>query len=246
MRRWKAGECGELWREAVEWQRARKSRQPKKRRRKRAAAAAAVGEIDDEEDSLEVQNAKRCKTLVKDGQYSKAIQALVSHGMAEHTEATLKEMQDKHPAATRPLPPIPVTDTPPKTFGSLEIVKAALSFRKGTAPGPSGLRPEHLQVAMKCSPSTVANKAQVALTKLVNVMAKGKVPSTVAPYFCGARLHAAKKRDNTLRPIAVGNLLRRLGEASKKNTVFFLQKNSEILRPPPPPPLSNSEWPSFF
>ena len=50
----------------------------------------------------------------------------------------------------------------------------------------------------------------MALVKLVNVMAAGKVPDSVAPYLCGARLHAAKKKDDTLRPIAVGNLLRRL------------------------------------
>ena len=122
----------------------------------------------------------------------------------------LKEMRSKHPAATRPLPQPPVTDTPPRTFGTLEVTKAALSFKKGTAAGPSGLRPEHLQVAMKCTPSSVANKAQTALTKLVNAMAKGQVPSRVAPYLCGARLHAARKKDETLRPIAVGNLLRRL------------------------------------
>ena len=32
----------------------------------------------------------------------------------------------------------------------------------------------------------------------------------MAPYLCGARLHAAKKKDNSLRPIALGNLIRRL------------------------------------
>ena len=32
----------------------------------------------------------------------------------------------------------------------------------------------------------------------------------VRPYICGARLHAGKKKDKSLRPIAIGNLLRRL------------------------------------
>merc|ERR1719239_2064394 len=36
------------------------------------------------------------------------------------------------------------------------------------------------------------------------------VPAIVAPYLCGARLHAGKKKDGGLRPIAVGELLRRL------------------------------------
>ena len=41
-------------------------------------------------------------------------------------------------------------------------------------------------------------------------MVKGKVPASVSPFLCGARLHAANKKDGGLRPIAVGNLLRRL------------------------------------
>ena len=39
---------------------------------------------------------------------------------------------------------------------------------------------------------------------------KGKVPASVAPYLCGARLHAGKKKSAGIKPIAVGNLLRRL------------------------------------
>ena len=41
-------------------------------------------------------------------------------------------------------------------------------------------------------------------------MTAGGVPSQVAPYLCGARLHGALKKDGGIRPIAVGNLLRRL------------------------------------
>ena len=41
-------------------------------------------------------------------------------------------------------------------------------------------------------------------------MLAGKVPPSVAPYLCGARLHAAIKKDGGLRPIAVGKLARRI------------------------------------
>ena len=53
-------------------------------------------------------------------------------------------------------------------------------------------------------------KALQALTSLVNSMVGGSVPEEVAPYLAGARLHAALKKDGGIRPIAVGNLLRRL------------------------------------
>ena len=72
------------------------------------------------------------------------------------------------------------------------------------------MRPEHFKAILKSTSANLVEKCLVALVKLVNVMAAGKVPDSVAPYLCGARLHAAKKKDNTLRPIAVGNLLRRL------------------------------------
>ena len=82
-------------------------------------------------------------------------------------------------------------------------------FRRGSAPGPSGLRPEHLRTCLQAAPGR-RQRALQSLTSLVNCMAAGGVPRQVAPYLCGARLHGALKKDGGIRPIAVGNLLRRL------------------------------------
>ena len=50
-----------------------------------------------------------------------------------------------------------------------------------------------------------------ALTKFVNVVAEGKLPSEMASFFCGATIHAANKKvAGTFRPIAVGEVFRRL------------------------------------
>ena len=86
------------------------------------------------------------------------------------------------------------------------------------------MRPEHLKVATKASPGTTADRALQALTKLVNAMAAGKVP-----YLCGARLHAARKKDFTIRPIAVGNLLRRL--VAKCFSSALANKAAALLAP---------------
>ena len=51
------------------------------------------------------------------------------------------------------------------------------------------MRPEHFKAVLKSSSPVLAEKALVALIKLVNVMAAGKVPKAVAPFLCGARLH---------------------------------------------------------
>ena len=39
---------------------------------------------------------------------------------------------------------------------------------------------------------------------------EGKVPQEVAPYLCGGRLHGANKKDGGLRPVNIGELIRRL------------------------------------
>ena len=213
LRRWRAGECGQLWEEAKACQVERPVRGKKKR-------------VDM---SLEERNAIRCKVKAQEGQYSRAMQALVSCGLAECSPAALSEMQQKHPAPRRPQPPPPTSVMPPKNFTTSEVATAALSFPKGSGAGPSGLRPEHLRSVLKNTSSALANKALVALTKVVNVMAAGKVPARVRPFLCGARLVAGKKKDDSLRPIAIGNLLRRV--VAKCFSSALAEKAASLLAP---------------
>jgi hypothetical protein len=60
-------------------------------------------------------------------------------------------------------------------------------------------------------------------------MGGGKVPAQVAPYPCGAGLFAAVKKDGSLRPIAVGEILRRL--TSKGFSRVLAEKAAGILSP---------------
>ena len=194
--RWRRGEYKQLWDEAVSITKA-----PPKPRKKAPAR---------EEHSLEEKNAQRATRLAQEGQYTRSLQSLTSAGMAQHNRTTVDIMTDKHPPA--PLVPIlqPESNTPQMTFSQTQVYNSIKSFRKGSAPGPSGLRAEHLKVATKSAPPNRTDKATSAITKLVNCMAGGKVPEEVAVYLCGARLHAANKKDGGIRPIAVGNILRRL------------------------------------
>ena len=189
LRRWRAGEAAQLWQEAVQTTEPR----PRRGRKKR-------GDDDDltEEEKLKKRNAKRASTMAGEGQYHKALQALTSGGMAEHNRETVKIMKEKHPDAQHPIGDLPTTDYAPLSFTSSQIIKSALKFKKGSAGGPSGLRPEHLRVVLQ-STNTRRDSAAVSLTKLINNMMAGKVPELVAPYLCGARLHAGKKNDGGLR-----------------------------------------------
>ena len=209
LRRWRAGEFVQLWDEAVELTRER-PRQGRPRKRGRPGRRRQQQQEQDEQESQAKRNAERATTLAQDGQYTKALQALTSAGMASHSSANIQVMREKHPpAVARDPTPLPATDLPQLTFTQLEVDKSVKKFRRGSAPGPTGLRPEHLRVALQAAPART-DRVRKSLTSVVNVMVGGGVPQEVAPYLAGARLHAALKKDGGLRPIAVGNLLRRL------------------------------------
>lgn len=90
-------------------------------------------------------------------------------------------------------------------------MKAAVrSFPTGSSPGPSGLRPSHLLQAIQCPSASRSHPVLLALASFSSVAAAGKIPSEVIPFLCGANLLASLKKRGGIRPIAVGNVLRRL------------------------------------
>ena len=118
-------------------------------------------------------------------------------------------MLAKHPQVDPPA--IPSTRMPsPVKINESEVVKALKSFPNGTAPGPSGFRANHFKEAVFCSSPDLASSALQALTKVINCLCSGKAPLDVVPHRCGAILFASKKKNGGLRPIAVGEVLRRL------------------------------------
>ena len=157
----------------------------------------------------QVHNAKRAKRAAEAGQYKKAIQALTSEGLAPTNDKILNEMMDKHPQS--PLPHTPDSPPPsPPSINEAGVVQALRSFPSDTAPGPSLLRANHLKEAIFCPSSDHGNRALQAITKTVNLMCAGLAPPQVVPHLCGATLLAVKKKGGGHRPIAVGEVLRRL------------------------------------
>ena len=117
-------------------------------------------------------------------------------------------MQDKHPASSHPSNFQQQTDTPQMTFTTAQVFKAISTFRRSSAPGPTGLRAEHLQSVMNATAPNRVDRVADSVTGLIKVMAGGEVPEAVAPYLDGAYLFSSVKKG--VRPIAVGNLLRRI------------------------------------
>jgi hypothetical protein len=95
--RWKRGDYRQLWTEAV------KATKPKPSRKKSRPP---------QEWSQDEFNGRRATSLAHDGQYTKALQALCSSGLAQNNRETLKEMTSKHPTPPHQSTFQPQTDTP--------------------------------------------------------------------------------------------------------------------------------------
>ena len=145
--------------------------------------------------------------LAREGFDRKACNALLSQGLCPPTAATTQALQALHPAqpppttwplAAQPLAPVLVPEA---------IARALRSFPADTAAGPSGLRVQHLREA--CAAGS-ADALLQQLCGVVSLLAQGHACPAVAPSLAGASLVALPKPAGGVRPIAVGEILRRL------------------------------------
>ena len=70
--------------------------------------------------------------------------------------------------------------------------------------------PEHLQHAVDCTAPDRSEFALKAITKFVNFGSRGLFPVFISKALCCASLTALSKKKGGVRPIAVGEVLRRL------------------------------------
>ena len=88
------------------------------------------------------------------------------------------------------------------------VLDAVRTFPNGSAPGPSGLRPSALQDLL-CR-NRRSGDLLPALATFVQACVNGRLPYTLGPMLCAARLIPLKKKDGGVRPVAVGEVLRRV------------------------------------
>jgi hypothetical protein len=156
------------------------------------------------------QQQERAIELAGDGMYSKACSSLVGTPPLERTPAVTATLQSKHPRATAPPDLSSLGPANAAAVPALEadlVAKMVHSFPRGAAAGPSGLRPQHLKDAFA---GPHGDEVREHLAALVNLLARGEAPASIAPHLAGATLIALTKQDGGVRPIAVGECLRRL------------------------------------
>ena len=173
--------------------------------------------------SQESFNAKRAEAKGRAGQYRNALQALSSEGLADDTDDVLEALRRKHPQA--PPPTLPDGSCPaPIPIPPDSVKSAILSFNTDTAPGPSGLRANHLKDLLSSPNPNQRQRFFSAITSLVNSMNQGKIPEEVRPFLFAATLHAAKKKQGGIRPIAIGDVYARL----TSKCLAFLSANEAV------------------
>ena len=133
-------------------------------------------------------------------------------GFAGYGEEVTSALQAKHPPAPTnvALPPAPDETTPPFQATKEQVIEGLQSFPVSSSSGPDGLRPGHLLSLTSRGAGAAGERLKGALVTLVNLVISGQVPDSVRPLLFGAALCALAKKGGGIRPIAVGNTLRRL------------------------------------
>ena len=166
IKRWIAGDIDGLWRES-------KGVAVRGRGRKKKGTTTPP--------TQEQLNARRANKLIAEGQYGRAAQALTSNGVATVSADSFQEMRAKHPQRAVPnLQPDP--SAVPLVLHRDKVAKSVRGFKKGSAPGTSGLRAEHLKVAINCGSPVQDEKTVTALTKFCNLLLSGGVPPEFASF----------------------------------------------------------------
>jgi hypothetical protein len=132
--------------------------------------------------------------------------------LASFNEDVAEELKKKHPLPSREL-----FFPDPSKPGDISLIvneqnvrEAINSFPAGSSPGLDGMRPQYLKDIISLSAGEAGQKALRALTKLCNFLLSEQLPSEICHLLYGASLCALNKKDGGLRPIAIGNCLRRL------------------------------------
>ena len=190
LQRWLAGEHSELWYDLPQFKR------PKQKNL--------------DPSFFKKQQQQRCISLAGEGGYSNACRALISEPPLAHTTEVRNLLEEKHPAADRhvDLSDFGNASTNLVPVADVDMTECCIrSFHRLSGGGPSGLRPIHIR---NCLSTEHRDEVLEHCTSLLNCLAKGEAPSSLAPFLAGATLTALPKKDNSVRPVAVGEVWRRL------------------------------------
>jgi hypothetical protein len=178
-------------------------------------------------------NRRRARALAENGRLADATAALVASGVAPAGPETMAQLEAKHPQAEEPVQPDDPQDVEPMDVPLALLERCVRSFKRATACGLQGMQPAHLAYLFKGS---LRDRLGPSLQLVVTDMLRGKVPLGLAPLLAGGSLTALQKKAPEgsahpagIRPIAVGEILRRL--AAKVAVQKVRARAREIFEP---------------
>ena len=189
IRLWRAGCFGELWDRLL------------KDHTTRTPAQKRV-----EDDQL-LKEAKRVARLVEQGLHLRAASQLCSRGLAPQPPETVEKIERLFSHGSLPLKATGA-DAPTFEVEAPAVKKLIMATPKGLAPGASGLRAEHLKAMIGDRNLGRAARVLDDITKFVNTCLSGYLPEELQAFLCGGRLIPLNKKDEGIRPLVVGKVLR--------------------------------------
>ena len=142
--------------------------------------------------------------LVRCGELARASRLLTSPGLAAATAETTKKLASKHPSRVSPLNVRPPNVQEPFILSKKIFFETIRRSPRGTGTGPSGWRYEHLKALLdNCSTADL-------LHSVCSSIASGSIPESTLNLLTASRLIAIPKPNGDVRPIAIGEALRRL------------------------------------
>lgn len=175
--------------------------------------------------------AKRVEMKVAEGDIQGAVKLLSSSDrLAPISENTFQELLSKHPHPSRKLSFPDFNDSTDNLVASeKDVISAICSFPNGSGSGIDGLRPQHLKDLISTQTGDAGKHLITSLTRLCNLMLEGDVLPEIAEILYGASLCALSKKDGGIRPIAVGNTIRRI--TAKICCQYYRDSLGATLRP---------------
>ena len=175
---------------------------------------------------------KAVERKIMQGDMSGAVRILCSGDAVGPPTAEVHEVIKTKPALDKPdahYPPATVADNfNAMAISAEEVQHAVTSFPNGSAGGLDELRPQHLKDMVSHATGEAASKLLEYLAKLLIIMLHGKVAGDVCSLLCGASLTALRKKDHGIRPIVVGDVLRRLAGKIVSRRVMESMRPSQL------------------
>ncbi len=149
---------------------------------------------------------KSVSRLIAQGRYSDAVRMLTSEGVHPETADIISQLEAKHPQSEEHA--LPEMCRSNLTFSAEDVTNALNEFPNGSTGGPFALT--ELLLKNMTTQVQIGGLVLNSLAAYAGLFTSGKFPTSVAPFYGGARLIPLIKKDGGVRPMAVGETLRRL------------------------------------